>query len=114
GQVADHGFDADYILGDNGNLYRLVVSPTGPFLTFNYDTSPDIGSDPNAPFAPQTRGPRRVIPRAFTLLDYVPGSDADARVIGASDLIHGEDGDDVIHGMRGNDVLYADAWDDDI
>ena len=35
-------------------------------------------------------------------------------MIGASDLVHGEDGDDVIHGQRGNDVLYGDAWDDDI
>ena len=113
GQVADHGFDADYILGDNGNLYRLV-SAAGPFLTFNYDTTADIGSDASNPGAPQTRGPRRVIPRAFTLLDYVPGNDADARVIGASDLVHAEDGDDVVHGQRGNDVLYGDAWDDDI
>ncbi len=109
--IADHARDADHILGDNGNIYTLVDAG-GAFLAFAYDSADDIGSDPAAPGDPQSRGERRIVVRAHSLLDSVP--DDDAAGIGASDLIHGEDGDDVIHGMRGNDVLYGDGWDDDI
>src|SRR5439155_12715401 len=119
GQFADHASDADSLLGDNGNLFRLVApsssSPTGTtFLTFVYDSTPDIGSDPNNPGAPQSRGSVRIIPRAYQLLDYTPGVASLTTDIGASDLIHGEDGDDFIHGEVGNDVLYGDGWDDQI
>ena len=108
---ADHGRDADAILGDNGTLYRLVA-PAGGFLQFAYDQTADIGSDAANQNAPQPRAAVRVVPRSFQLLDYVPGS-PDAG-IGGSDLVKGEDGDDVIHGQKGNDVLYGDGWDDDI
>src|SRR5262249_17800469 len=88
--------------------------PTGTaFLTFVYDSTADIGSDPNNPGAPHSRGTVRIIPRAYQLLDYTPGV-ASSTDIGGSDLIHGEDGDDFIHGEVGNDVLYGDAWDDQI
>src|SRR5262249_9156422 len=115
GAASDHATDADNILGDNGNLYELVKasssSPGTVFLTFVYDSTPDIGSDPNNPFAPQSRGTVRIIPRAYQLLDYTPGVAATTD-IGASDLIHGEDGDDFMHGEVGNDVMYGDGWDD--
>jgi Ca2+-binding RTX toxin-like protein len=104
--VAEHAFDADVILGDNGNIFHLLDS-SGARLTFNYDSAADAGAA-----AAQSRGSQRVFVRAFQLLDYTMGSDAAG--IGASDLIKGEDGDDIIHGQRGNDVLYGDAWDDDI
>src|SRR5262249_12193668 len=117
GASADHASDADQILGDNGNLFRLVTTtsqaPGTTFLTFVYDSTPDIGSDPNPPRTPQSRGPVRIIPRAYQTLDYTPGIASPAD-IGGSDLIHGEDGDDFIHGEVGNDVLYGDAWDDQI
>jgi Ca2+-binding RTX toxin-like protein len=98
-----HARDADVILGDNGNIYR-IVGADGQFLAFNYDAL-----DP-------TRGELRVIPRAFDLLDYVPGlGDPSADGIhGGGDILYGEDGDDIIHGMTGNDVIHGGAGDDDL
>ena len=93
------------ILGDNGDIFRLVrvVADDGTddagtqFLTFNYDTYP---------------GAIRLLPRAYTLLDYTAGSPG--RAIGAADLVHGENGDDTIHGELGDDVLFGEGQDDDI
>jgi hypothetical protein len=118
GQFADHASDADMILGDNGNIIRLVTPSSGApngdaFLTFVYDSTPDIGSDPNNPTALQSRGPVRVIPRAYLELDYTPGV-ASATDIGASDLVYGERGDDTILGEAGNDVLNGGGGDDNI
>ena len=79
-----HARDADTILGDNGNIYRLVGvngTPGTGYLSFNYDNY----------------GPLSIIPRAFDLLDYTLGGTA--ADIGGADLVHGESGDDVIHGM---------------
>ena len=101
-----HARDADYILGDNGNLYRLVGTnsvDSGSFLTFNYDTYTD-----SLPVDEQIK----IIPRGIEFLDYTFGGDPSD--IGASDLVRGGTGDDVIHGMVENDVLYGDGRDDDI
>lgn len=103
-----HGRDADMILGDNGNIYRLVgtnSTGTGSYLSFGYDNY----------------GTLKIIPRAAELLDYTPGGldytptagDA-ANDIGAADEIHGESGDDFIYGMTGNDVLFGEGQDDDM
>jgi hypothetical protein len=118
GTFADHASDADIILGDNGNLYRPVQASGGSktgtaFLTFVYDSTSDIGSDPNNPTAPQSRGSLRVIPRVYQTLDYTPGL-ASPNDIGGSDLIHGERGDDTVLGETGNDVLFGDAGDDNL
>ena len=117
GSYADHARDADTILGDNGNLFRLVVPSTSSagtvFLTFVYDSTSDIGSDPASPFTTQARGPVRIIPHAYQLLDYTPGVQANTDR-GAWDLIRGEDGDDFVHGEVGHDVMYGDGWDDRI
>ena len=114
GEYADHASDADSILGDNGNLFRLVTTAATPeFLSFVYDSTSDIGSNPNSPATPQSRGPNRIIPRAYQLIDYTPGV-ASLLDLGGSDLIHGEDGDDFIYGELGNDVLYGDGWDDQL
>ena len=113
--VADHAGDADMILGDNGNIYVLVDAADrfdGPFLQYAYDSSADIGSNPDDPQQRQSRGELRIIPRAVVKLDYTYGDDAAG--LGASDLIYGEDGDDTILGMRGNDVLYGGGWDDNL
>src|SRR5207247_10026647 len=32
-----HARDADVVVGDNGNIYRIVKSAGGGFATFNYD-----------------------------------------------------------------------------
>src|SRR5262249_54552149 len=59
--AAGHARDADYILGDNGDIFRIVITgvvPTTSFRLFNYD---NYG------------GSLRIIPRAVKLLDYTPG-----------------------------------------
>jgi hypothetical protein len=84
-----HGRDADMILGDNGNIYR-IVGTTG----FNYDDG--YGE--------------QIVVRAAQLLDYTPGGpDYNATAGGtghrAADEIHGESGDDFIYAQVGNDVV---------
>ncbi len=91
--------DADVILGDNGNILRLVGINgvnAGAFLTFSYDTT----------------GTLRIIVRGFELLDYTVPESADD--IGGNDSIYGEAGDDTIHGMGGEDVLYGNGQDDNL
>ncbi|MCP4784386.1 MAG: calcium-binding protein, partial [Fuerstiella sp.] len=94
-----HARDADVMLGDNGNIFRLVgingTASSNGYLNFTYDTY----------------GTETVIPRAIQQLDYTDGQASD---IGLSDEIHGESGDDIIWGMSGNDVLFGDGQDDDI
>lgn len=114
-----HARDADFIMGDNANVYRVVgtedytddgeANPVYGFLQFNYDSY----------------GSLKIIPRAMEQLDYTLGgadyaggsytawgaANADN---GAADLIHGESGDDVIFGMTGSDVLFGEGQDDDI
>jgi Ca2+-binding RTX toxin-like protein len=103
---ASHARDSDMILGDNGNIYRLVGdidTPAGTYLSFNYDNYDAA---------------RRIIVRTAQLLDYTPGgidySISAEDDIGNNDIIHGESGDDFIYGMVGNDILFGDAQDDDI
>ncbi len=125
-----HARDSDTILGDNGDIFRLVaiISPspggaTASFLAFNYDQN--LTSQPF-----EDRGTLRIIPRATRLLDYTPGGPdftpateagpADVAInpttglrdIGAADEIHGESGDDFIYGTLGNDVLFGDGQND--
>jgi len=102
-----HARDADMILGDNGNIFRLVGTNginSGAYLTFNYDNY---------------SAALRIIPRAAELLDYTPGGiDYDVanaiNDIGAADEVHGESGDDFIYGMKGSDILFGEGQDDDI
>src|SRR5258708_6553052 len=125
-----HARDRDAVVGDNGNIYRLVgvngivggtasgIAYSGGLLSFNYDN-----------YAGSTQ---KIIARAVSLLDYTPGGPdytpsvesgpADiainpvtgVRDIGAADEIHGEAGDDFIFGQVGNDVLYGDGQNDSI
>ena len=118
-----HALDADVILGDNGNIYRIVGtngSDSGDFLSFTYD---DYSATED------------VIVRAYEILDEVypltdvtsggltgeagidptgqaPGSGATPQ--GGADVIHGEAGDDTIAGSMGADVLYGEGQDDDL
>ena len=106
-----HAHDADAILGDNGNLYRLVGASGSvtkdangatkaalAFLAFNYDNYSTTA---------------RIVPRAWTLLDYTYRT-ATAGDIGGADLVHGESGDDLVLGQVGNDVLFGDGQHDTI
>lgn len=95
-----HARDADAIVGDNGNIFRLVGAKgnySGKFLNFTYDSY---------------NKSLQIIPRAIELLDYTPGGNPNN--LGGDDLILGEAGDDVIYGMTGNDVLFGNGQDDDI
>jgi Ca2+-binding RTX toxin-like protein len=116
--IIGHARDSDVILGDNGNIYRLVSAGSTAYLTFNYD---DYGA-------------MKIVPRAAQLLDYTPGGPdytsvnepltgpADIAInpvtglrdIGAGDEVHGESGDDFIYGMLGRDVLFGDGQDDNM
>lgn len=111
---AGHAADSDMILGDNGDIFRLVginhtASATPTFLTFNYD-------DYTNGLAPAQQV--KIVVRAARLLDYTPGgidfSAAAASNIGKRDEVHGESGDDFIYGMVGDDALYGDGQDDDL
>ncbi len=118
-----HGRDADTIVGDNGNIVRLVgrsgVDPGG-FVSFNYDDA-YIGARP-------------LVVRAVQLLDYTPGgpdfeparftTSAVCRAdgFGTSDLfdrggddeVHGEAGDDTVYTGCGDDRIFGDGGDDDL
>ena len=96
--INGHARDADVMLGDNGNIFRIVgingVS-AGRYSTFAFDTY----------------GSRRIIPRTTQFLDYAFGTLSSS---GLNDEMHGESGDDIIHGMSGNDVLFGDGQDDSL
>jgi Ca2+-binding RTX toxin-like protein len=93
-----HARDADVILGDNGNIFRIVgvngVAGNG-YPTFQYDTW----------------GVQKIVPRTIQYLEYAFG---DANNPSLNDELHGEAGDDIIHGMAGHDVLFGDGQDDDL
>ena len=128
-----HSRDADFIMGDNANIYR-VVGAGGAFLEFNYDQS--WGDEPDYSDG-ENRGDTRIVVRAMEQLDYTLGgadyqktNHPDATYLGgaadldglgpmpadngAGDLIHGESGDDYIFGMTGSDVIFGESDDDDI
>ncbi len=100
-----HARDADTMIGDNGNIIRLVGTEGvdgGGFLQFVYDDYSSL----------------KIVPRAVVALDYTAGgpdySAAALDDIGGADEIHGESGDDTVYGLRGDDVLFGDGEDDDL
>jgi Ca2+-binding RTX toxin-like protein len=112
--VDRHSRDADYIMGDNANVYRLV-GPGDAFLEYNFDQSS----------VHENRGTERIVVRAMEQLDYtLGGADYAGGAYtawgaanddnGAGDLIHGESGDDQIFGMTGSDVMFGESDDDDL
>jgi Ca2+-binding RTX toxin-like protein len=95
GDLADpHSADADTIVGDNGDIVRVVGighvdgAPGAPYISFAYDTSSG----------------RKVVVRAVTLLDDRLGADE----------IHGESGDDTVYAGNGDDRVFGDGDDDDL
>jgi Ca2+-binding RTX toxin-like protein len=122
-----HSLDADTIVADNGNIWRLVGTKTGTtttvtptFLAFAYDNYPG----------------RKIVVRATELLDYLPGgpdfqpasytpSAGYCRTDGfgqgsatfdrgGNNEVHGESGDDTVYGGCGSDRLFGDSDDDDL
>lgn len=98
-----HARDSDMILGDNGNIFRVVAGVGATtYRTFNYDNY----------------GGERIKVRLADLVDYTPGGPAFSAAAnadrGAGDELHGESGDDFIYGMTGNDVLFGEGQDDDL
>ncbi len=113
-----HAHNADVILGDNGDVYRLVGAD-GRFLGFNYDN-----------YAGATE---HIVPTAVRLIDYSPYGDTSYTTcdssdpntcwtvttthpanIGGGDILHGEAGNDVIYGETGADTLFGDGQDDQL
>ncbi|MHC4908440.1 MAG: beta strand repeat-containing protein, partial [Planctomycetota bacterium] len=94
-----HALDADVVVGDNANIFRIVGTngtASGAFLSFNYDDYSALES---------------IVVRAYDLLDDFEGAGAS---FGGDDVIHGEAGDDTIAGMLGADVLYGEGQDDNV
>ena len=121
-----HARDADFIMGDNANVYRPVVGgsvypvgaayPTGSLST--------LSADSFLTFLYDNYGALKIVPRAMQQLDYTLGGADFAggsytngvanNDNGLADLIHGESGDDYIFGMTGSDVIFGNSDDDDI
>ncbi|HEY3922827.1 MAG TPA: hypothetical protein VGL76_12045 [Gaiellaceae bacterium] len=114
--------DSDTIVGDNGDIIRLVgtdgkygvadggvtKAATG-FLSYNYDDYTNA-----LPLAQQ----EKIVVRGVKLIDYTAGgvtyNPVAVNDIGTGDEIHGENGDDFIYGGLGDDVLYGEAQNDTI
>jgi hypothetical protein len=94
-----HARDADVILGDNGNIFRVVgingVADGSGYPQFAYDTY----------------GSQKIVPRTIQYHEYEFGAANDVTL---NDELHGEAGDDIIHGMAGHDVIFGDGQDDDV
>jgi Ca2+-binding RTX toxin-like protein len=117
-----HGRDADVLMGDNANVYRLVGTGgsygTGAlangYLGFNHDTQTSSATDGYSAV-------ERIIARGVELVDYGYGfSFANGAAVGSfagvgmGDLIYGEGGDDIAFGMTGDDVIFGGGEDDDL
>jgi Ca2+-binding RTX toxin-like protein len=129
--ASPHARDADVILGDNGNIYRIVVvtdqqTGTTAHPTFNHDC---YLADGVTPSLGTCHDHERVVPRAVQLLDYSPtggagywdGSFDPASPVwvegpntnlGAGDFIYTETGDNIVYGMTGDDVIFGGPGDD--
>ncbi len=131
-KAGGHAHDADTLVGDNGNILRLVgingtqrsngdfiasqanpgtlfgVSSTGGFLNFNYDlygpaVDSGVGSKGGGYGSDGVdRSYDRIIVRAVELLDYTEGG------IDTSDAALSDRGaGDEIHGEAGDDTAYG-------
>ena len=124
-----HAHDADTILGDNGDIFRIVedINPDPEifelgYASFSYDydaTTADGFLDDG-----YDGGSLMILPRAVNFADYgysYEDSGGSREVLtfldtarGEGDLIYGESGDDVIHGMMGADTIFGNSEHDDI
>ncbi len=121
-----HAADADTILGDNGEIYRIVV-PEGDqveYAVFNYDRDAVVASGFEDDGFGGQGDELTIRVRAVDLGDYgysYVGGGAGRETLeflataqGEGDLIYGESGDDLIHGMTGDDVIFGNSEHDDL
>ncbi|MBK5565794.1 hypothetical protein [Ensifer sp. SSB1] len=135
--TARYARDADTMVGDNGNIVRIVgingvdinvngLSNQQLYVQFNYDVND-----------PARAGAERIVVRGVHLLDYTPGGpdfrpDLFSKTnpnnpayryefglwakidIGGHDEFHGETGDDIAYGGGGHDRIFGDAENDDL
>ena len=118
-ETESHARNASVILGDNGNIFRLVGTnglDSGTDLHFNFDRARHV--DPNVALLIYARGVDLLDYQRWQLaLDHgfaIPADLGFEEVIGASDLIRGESGDDRIYGMGGDNAIFGDGGDDAI
>ncbi|MEH6585177.1 MAG: LEPR-XLL domain-containing protein [Halioglobus sp.] len=128
-----HATDADTILGDNGDVFRIVVPDADPetdgdqlgYAVFNYDQ--DATSASGFQDFGYGTDDLTIRVRAVDLGDYgYAYADVDnnpetretleflATARGEGDLIYGESGDDAVHGMTGDDVIFGGSEHDDL
>ena len=113
-----HANDSDTIVGDNGDIIRLVgVNGNGVgavAVALGRQRQPTTCSTTTTTAAGQDHSARAsacsTTRRAAGLQPGPRGQTTSA----AADEIHGESGDDFIYGGKGNDVLYGEGQDDDI
>ena len=105
-----HAADADVIVGDNGNIFRIVNASGAP-VRFVHDAAALDGYS----------AAKAIAVRAVELIDYgyaytgaAPAERLTFSGKGAGDLVYGESGDDIIYGATGDDVLFGNSDDDDI
>ncbi|HZK06225.1 MAG TPA: hypothetical protein VFC82_10350 [Actinomycetaceae bacterium] len=117
-----HLRDSDVLIGDNGNVLRVVVADSTVLTRAPWDQR-----------SQRQELDEGLLLRVVVLLDYTEGGpDAypqlfpditQAAAAGAgtgvvdvwgADELHGESGDDAIWAGGGNDVVYADAGDDNV
>ncbi len=137
-----HALNSDTIIGDNGNIFRLVgvngvargtagtsatmawnaagsngVASINGLLVYNYD-SDAVGTSTGTTGITAAID-NHIVVRAVEQLDYTPGgvdfNPASAKLdIGGADEIHGEGGDDFIYAMTGSDAVYGEGQNDNI
>ncbi|MBI3917574.1 MAG: hypothetical protein HY322_11275 [Betaproteobacteria bacterium] len=122
-----HADDADTIVGDNGNIIRIVgingndVNPTGNlalpnYLAFNYDNYGSVKIIVRGVHhLDYTPGGPDFRPDLFNVADFYDVNGLTSRIdIGGRDEVHGEAGDDTIYLGAGHDIAFGDGQDDDI
>ncbi len=118
-EADSHARNASVILGDNGNIFRIVGTNgvnSHANLDFNFDRARH--ADPDSALLVKARGVDLLDYERWKLAldhgDVPPAYLGFERVIEGSDLIRGESGDDRIYGMGGDNTIFGDGQDDAI
>ncbi|MGH3371287.1 MAG: calcium-binding protein, partial [Nocardioidaceae bacterium] len=122
-----HARDADAIVGDNGNIVRIVgtggtdVGQSTKYVSFVYDNGygeqlvvRGVETLDYTWGGPDFRPGQFGIDAGDLLIVAPTGRNSWTVDIGGNDEIHGESGDDTVYGMVGHDRIFGDAQDDDL
>ncbi|MFZ1284426.1 MAG: calcium-binding protein, partial [Propionicimonas sp.] len=117
-----HLADSDVIVGDNGNILRVVVADSTVLTRAPWDQRSqrqalDLGLLLRVVvLLDYTEGGPDAMPQLFPGITQEAAAGAGTGVVDVwgSDEIHGESGDDAIYAGGGNDVVFADAGDDNV